>query len=676
MAPFSGSGNSSPNHGDGSSAGSDDADTASSAVEPEIPRFVLSPASLAIHDEQQHEASPRIVYERSNDRLRLTKSPQRLSTSAYSVEAGLDPTHADLDSLSAYSVEDRDNGQDYRDDGNERDDEASEDGHDDTESDFDRLASPLRERPTRWDGSMHLSTSPPPTLRRKKSVQDPFFDAVEASFICTTKPACSRTRLVSCLSGRATSPGPMSPLLSDDDWPSSSSAAASSLISAVFSSGTDRTPSLSSSPDSTTLAQPDSEMPRQDEADASFNKSGYESACSSSSSFSSGGTSRVRFKSGCVISEVNLTWAAQSYDRAPIDVAQSLDMHRCHSLDVDGGDADEDAETWQCEDEENDEQRREAHDAKSTGKRDSSDENDEEWSSDPLAQREHEERVQRSPSPSSSYTSISDNLSLCRIASRATSYPSPFSRTTPLELECGDDIDEEEEDDEGADARTILSVSPAAPGTLLSATLHDNDPVSFAPQPPSPPLSSSRSTAAAAAFACARATMEDNLTFHQHPHAQPAEEALSFDDDEPTTSPVLPILSTDMVSTAPLSVSPTAYDESSASSCGEQDDAASKGWASWMKMACLRKKAALAQRQASEESRQTSTLSDGALESGPCLPGRRRSSASTSGASDQEVQSDTAQSGGSRQAKSRRGMCAMGKFSREQLFECDALGGF
>lgn len=88
-------------------------------------------------------------------------------------------------------------------------------------------------------------------------------DDVEASFIRCDKPPCTRTTLVSCLSSRSTSPGPLSPLLSDDDLPSSE---------------------LSST-----------------------NSSRRTSECHPST--------RVRFKRGCVITAVNLTWAATSYDR-------------------------------------------------------------------------------------------------------------------------------------------------------------------------------------------------------------------------------------------------------------------------------------------------------------------------------------------------------------------------
>lgn len=106
---------------------------------------------------------------------------------------------------------------------------------------------------------------------------------VEASFIQRTKPPCSKTRLVSCLSSRSTSPGPISPLLSDDDFPS-------------LSCG---------------------------------------SSLSSRRSSSNESSQRVRFKRGCVITQVNLTWAATSYDRHPISVGESLDIKRCHSMDCD-----------------------------------------------------------------------------------------------------------------------------------------------------------------------------------------------------------------------------------------------------------------------------------------------------------------------------------------------------
>lgn len=100
-------------------------------------------------------------------------------------------------------------------------------------------------------------------------------DDVEASFITRTKPQCSKTTLVSCLSStgsRSTSPSPLSPMMSDDDLFATSSA----------------TPSLISCGGSAT---------------------------SSRRSSSGAHTPRVRFKRGCVITEVNLTWAAATYDR-------------------------------------------------------------------------------------------------------------------------------------------------------------------------------------------------------------------------------------------------------------------------------------------------------------------------------------------------------------------------
>jgi len=116
---------------------------------------------------------------------------------------------------------------------------------------------------------------------RAEDFKDDEDNDVEASFIQCTKPPCSKTRLVSCLSSRSTSPGPISPLLSDDDCPS-------------LSCG---------------------------------------SSFSSRRSSSNESSQRVRFKRGCVITQVNLTWAASSYDRAPIDVGESLDIKRCHSID-------------------------------------------------------------------------------------------------------------------------------------------------------------------------------------------------------------------------------------------------------------------------------------------------------------------------------------------------------
>ena len=112
-------------------------------------------------------------------------------------------------------------------------------------------------------------------------------DEVEKSFLKNTKPICSKKKLVSCLSNssavsysssaasRSTSPvpspvtmitGPLSPLfLSDEDFPS---------------------------------------------------LCGSETTAASSRRSSDGNhTPRVRFKKGCVITQVNLTWAPTTYDR-------------------------------------------------------------------------------------------------------------------------------------------------------------------------------------------------------------------------------------------------------------------------------------------------------------------------------------------------------------------------
>ena len=90
-------------------------------------------------------------------------------------------------------------------------------------------------------------------------------DDVEASFLQCNKLPCSKRTLVSCLSGRSTSPGPLSPFLSEDDF------AATPTSSACLS-----------------RRSSDSEVPR------------------------------VRFKRGCVITAVNLTWAPTSYDRVSL----------------------------------------------------------------------------------------------------------------------------------------------------------------------------------------------------------------------------------------------------------------------------------------------------------------------------------------------------------------------
>ena len=112
---------------------------------------------------------------------------------------------------------------------------------------------------------------------------------IEASFISRTKPACSKTTLVSCLSARSVSPGPgpISPLLSEDDYMNAHGTSASASSSDFYTPPTSATPSLLS----------------------------CNSASSSRRSSSGAHTPRVRFKRGCVITAVNLTWAAATYDR-------------------------------------------------------------------------------------------------------------------------------------------------------------------------------------------------------------------------------------------------------------------------------------------------------------------------------------------------------------------------
>lgn len=94
-------------------------------------------------------------------------------------------------------------------------------------------------------------------------------DEVERSFLRCTKPICSKKELISCLSSRSTSPGPISPLLSDEDFPSLCSATSGSCSTAP----------------------------------------------SSRRSSDGSHTPKVRFKKGCVITAVNLTWAPTTYDR-------------------------------------------------------------------------------------------------------------------------------------------------------------------------------------------------------------------------------------------------------------------------------------------------------------------------------------------------------------------------
>jgi hypothetical protein len=127
---------------------------------------------------------------------------------------------------------------------------------------------------------------------------------IEASFISRTKPACSKTTLVSCLSARSVSPGPgpISPLLSEDDYMNAHGTSASASSSDFYTPPTSATPSLLS----------------------------CNSASSSRRSSSGAHTPRVRFKRGCVITAVNLTWAAATYDRVSNSRAFLL-AHISHS---------------------------------------------------------------------------------------------------------------------------------------------------------------------------------------------------------------------------------------------------------------------------------------------------------------------------------------------------------
>lgn len=141
-----------------------------------------------------------------------------------------------------------------------------------------------------------LSSHYQSTLRRSnsttsnRSIGAEDMDEVEKSFLRCTKPICSKKQLISCLSSRSTSPGPISPLLSDEDFGCISTATSSSTSTSISSSNNDGSvpPSLCSN-----------------------------SSTAPSSRRSSDGshTPRVRFKKGCVITAVNLTWAPTTYDR-------------------------------------------------------------------------------------------------------------------------------------------------------------------------------------------------------------------------------------------------------------------------------------------------------------------------------------------------------------------------
>lgn len=140
------------------------------------------------------------------------------------------------------------------------------------------------------------------TLRRSnsttsnKSIGAEDMDEVERSFLRCTKPICSKKQLISCLSSRSTSPGPISPLLSDEDFGCISTATSSTSTSISSSSTTNDgsvPPSLCSNPST---------------------------APSSRRSSDGSHTPRVRFKKGCVITAVNLTWAPTTYDRVSCEV--------------------------------------------------------------------------------------------------------------------------------------------------------------------------------------------------------------------------------------------------------------------------------------------------------------------------------------------------------------------
>ena len=734
MTAFSGSGHGSPTNESAvkdaqtDRAAASPSSSSSVTAELDIPRFVLSPASLAIHDKQQEEQqnvqplknsqlAPLQRFSRDlhhEGHLSAHGQPHQHhdcslpspSCAPYSVDIDLDTTSGvtDLEQLSASSM----SGLNEEDDGNERDDELSDDGNE----------------------SPHLSITTPQL--NDSAERDPFFEATEASFIVNGRPVCSKTQLVSCLSSRSASPGVLSPLLSDDEWPASAVSASSSSLSLPHFSRR-RPPTASSVAAALEAAHPDLSSSPESSVEPTIDvkaiagssqgsvparsvtePSGYASSASNCS-YSSGGT-RVRFKRGCVISEVNLTWAAESYDRHPILVAESLDMHRCHSIDVDGANADEEAEHWQMDDEGIDDDDDAEWDSSEYEQRRVSGKNSVGWGRDPLVAEEDEERIPRRSSPS--YEGIADDLSLCRVSSRTQARPgyrTPYalSRRTSYDNDQehidhssdddNADLDAADNDDDEADTKTVLSVSPAP-----AAMLHSNPKARQATSLQS--AVTIESSVPIASSASEHHTDDEEEHYNAFSCASSAYTSVSpifTPAHSPLQMPALKTYDGDAASSA------SSVDESEserehardlalqmASAFHDEDDRLSQ----WMKMACA-KRAADLQAEASridyadDESVGKSSNSAYADLVSPSpvrtplavvqqvspffeSPAPTFSSASTTkGHVESDVAKDEATAQNAtpcplKRLRAKFGTCAMGKFSREQLQECDALGGF
>ncbi|KAK9899826.1 hypothetical protein P389DRAFT_4469 [Cystobasidium minutum MCA 4210] len=327
-----------------------------SAPEPDIPRLYVSPHveeddveeeddhgdQKSMQDDGHHDDEDEEEDEEAEDRpaSRLTMTSSCLTLSALNKTSSTSSTRIPLSSFNANDDSLRiprepaygDDNADGDDDGNEEDIEDG-DEYDDDDDLYDQLfdshdpiarkaalehASALFAQSHQNHQAYHSSSSSSIGVRRSNSTSSSKslggaaddMDEVERSFLRCTKPVCSKKQLVSCLSSRSTSPGPISPLLSDEDF--------GCISTATSSTNGSLPPSLYSGSSST--------------------------APSSRRSSDGSHTPRVRFKKGCVITAVNLTWAPTTYDRAPIDVAESLDMHRCKNV--------EDAEGYAQDDEE------------------------------------------------------------------------------------------------------------------------------------------------------------------------------------------------------------------------------------------------------------------------------------------------------------------------------------
>lgn len=238
-----------------------------SAPEPDIPRLrVISHDNACIGElnndyqrDDEDEPIPRFSSHGRNPSTATLTALTRLPLDDESLRIPREPAYGD------------DNA-DGDDDGNEEDIEDG-DEYDEDDDAYDQLFD-LQDPTSRRAALATASALFAQQTRRssRSSASDEHdMDEVERSFLRCTKPICSKKELISCLSSRSTSPGPISPLLSDEDFPSlcSSSTAPSSRRS----------------------------------SDGSH-------------------TPRVRFKKGCVITAVNLTWAPTTYDR--VSSKQSL----------------------------------------------------------------------------------------------------------------------------------------------------------------------------------------------------------------------------------------------------------------------------------------------------------------------------------------------------------------